>query len=132
MAVIPTGGRSKYGDHKDDPGVRVSTTDLRGKCVSNFQGTSAAAPVAAGAFALVLESNPDLTYRDVMHLIARTSKVPNTEDKEGWIVNGADYHVNDKYGFGVIDVAQMIQEAQGWENVPPRQKCTVYNTKELP
>lgn len=77
--------------------------------------------MAAGALALVLEANPNLTYRDVMHLIAKTARVPNIEDTSGWIVNGARYHVNEKYGFGVLDVAQMIQEAQYWQNVPPRE-----------
>jgi len=126
MAVVYTGGKSAYGNLEinDDPNVRVSTTDVRGKCVTDFQGTSASAPLAAGVFALVLESNPNLGYRDMMHLIARTSRVPNIEDTEGWIINGADYHVNEKFGFGVLDVAQLIQEAQKWKNVPPREKCT--------
>jgi hypothetical protein len=70
-------------------GVRVVASDVRGKCTTAFQGTSAAAPLAAGAIALVLESNPDLTYRDIMHLIAKTSRIPNVEDTDGWIINGA-------------------------------------------
>jgi len=133
MAVVYSGGRSKSGlNNAGDPGVRVSTTDVRGQCDSSFQGTSAAAPVAAGVFALVLEANPSLGYRDLMHIITRTAKIPNLEDKQGWIINGANYHVNEKYGFGVLDAAQMIQEAQGWENVPPRQECTVYKKELLP
>ena len=105
---------------------------MRGKCTTSFQGTSAAAPLAAGALALVLESNPNLTYRDVMHLIAKTSRVPNVEDTEGWIINGAKYHVNEKYGFGVLDVSQMLQEAQGWKNMPERQKCVVEYDENFP
>ena len=133
MAVVYSGGRSKSGlNNAGDPGVRVSTTDVRGQCDSSFQGTSAAAPVAAGVFALVLEAKPSLGYRDLMHIITRTAKIPNLEDKQGWIINGANYHVNEKYGFGVLDAAQMIQEAQGWENVPPRQECTVYKKELLP
>lgn len=133
MAVVYSGGRSAHGlNSEDDPGVRVSTTDVRGKCDSSFQGTSAAAPIAAGVFALVLEANPNLGYRDLMHIIARTAKVPNMEDKQGWIINAANYHVNEKYGFGVLDAAQMVQEAQGWTNVPPRQICTVGSKHVLP
>lgn len=97
-----------------------------------FQGTSSAAPLAAGALALVLEANPDLTYRDVMHLIAKTARIPNMEDKKGWLVNGAGFHVNEKYGFGVLDVGQMIQEAQSWQNVPERQKCMLDYEGPLP
>lgn len=115
----------------DDPGYRVSTTDVSGKCTNDFQGTSASAPVAAGGLALVLEANPNLGYRDVMHLIAKTSRIPNIEDKQGWIINGANYHVNDKYGFGVLDVSQMIDQAVNWTNVPERQLCQAYR-KDYP
>ena len=67
-----------------------------------------------------------------MHLIAKTSRIPNIEDMEGWIINGAKYHVNDKYGFGVIDISNMLQEAQAWENVPKRQKCIIEYDGNLP
>ena len=132
MAVVYSGGQSEIGGSDDDPGVRVVTSDVRGKCTTTFQGTSSAAPLAAGALALVLEANPDLTYRDVMYLIAKTSRIPNIEDTDGWIINGANYHVNEKYGFGVLDISQMIQEAQTWRNVPERQKCVVRYDDELP
>lgn len=132
MAVVYSGGLSKKNSDEDDPGVRVVASDVRGTCTTTFQGTSAAAPLAAGALALVLEANGDLTYRDVMHLIAKTSRVPNIEDKTGWIINGARFHVNEKYGFGVLDVAQMLQEAQTWKNVPPREMCTSKFAKSLP
>ena len=36
---------------------------------ASFRGTSAAAPIAAGAVALALQANPCLTWRDVQHLI---------------------------------------------------------------
>ena len=32
------------------------TTDIRGGCIENFQGTSAAAPLATGCIATVLEA----------------------------------------------------------------------------
>ena len=67
-----------------------------------------------------------------MHLIAKTSRIPNIEDRDGWIINGANYHVNEKYGFGVLDVAQMLEAAQTWKNVPPREICTVEYVGELP
>ena len=132
MAVVYSGGQTKLSGDSDDPGVRVVASDVRGKCTTKFQGTSSAAPLAAGAIALVLEANSNLTYRDVMHLIARTSRIPNIEDADGWIVNGANYHVNEKYGFGVLDVSQLIQEAQKWVNVPERQRCEVKFNEKLP
>jgi furin len=127
MAVVFSGGQqNKNVRDNDDPGVRVIASDVRGSCTESFQGTSAAAPLAAGALALVLEANNNLTYRDVMHLIVRTSRIPNIEDTTGWIVNGAGFHANDNYGFGVLDVSQMIEAAQSWKNVKKREKCVVY------
>jgi subtilisin family serine protease len=132
MAVVYSGGNTNLRGDSDDPHVRVVATDVRGKCTDKFQGTSSAAPLAAGAIALVLEANPELTYRDVMYLIAKTSRIPNLEDTDGWIINGADYHVNEKYGFGVLDVGQLVQEAQGWENVAPRYSCVVEYEGDYP
>ena len=42
-----------------------ATTDLYGQCTLRHSGTSAAAPEAAGVFALALEANKNLTWRDV-------------------------------------------------------------------
>lgn len=67
-----------------------------------------------------------------MHLIAKTARIPNIEDTSGWIVNGGRYHINEKYGFGVLDVSQMIQQAQIWKNVPERQKCETKYLGKLP
>ncbi len=125
MAVVYSGGSFKSNGDVNDPGVRVVSSDVDGKCTTSFQGTSAAAPLAAGALALLLEANPNVTYRDVMYLLARTSRIPNIEDTNDWIVNGAGYHVNEKYGFGVIDVGRLVEEGQSWENVNSRFSCFV-------
>ena len=39
---------------------------------SRFNGTSAAAPIVSGVVALMLEANPNLTYRDVQHILVRS------------------------------------------------------------
>lgn len=67
-----------------------------------------------------------------MYLVAKTARIPNLEDVSGWIVNGGRYHVNEKYGFGVLDVALMIQEAQNWKNIPKRNRCEIKFLKNLP
>ena len=41
--------------------------------VSSFNGTSSAAPSVAGVVALMLEANPNLTWRDVKHILATTA-----------------------------------------------------------
>ena len=40
---------------------------------SRFNGTSAAAPIVTGVIALMLEANPNLTYRDVQEILVRSA-----------------------------------------------------------
>jgi subtilisin family serine protease len=53
---------------------------------SRFGGTSAAAPIVSGVIALMLEANPNLTYRDVEEILVRSSR-QNDELDPSWIVN---------------------------------------------
>ncbi|MEX2167993.1 MAG: S8 family serine peptidase [Pirellulales bacterium] len=41
---------------------------------SRFNGTSAAAPIVSGVIALMLEANPELTYRDVQEILVRSAR----------------------------------------------------------
>ena len=89
-----------------------------GDYTSIFNGTSSAAPNASGAIALLLETQPDLTWRDVKHILARTARqlhadIPRVRVAFGgtpavlqhsWITNAAGYHFHNWYGFGAIDV----------------------------
>ena len=38
-----------------------------------MNGTSSATPVTSGSLALILEANPNLTWRDVKYIIAKTA-----------------------------------------------------------
>lgn len=42
-------------------------------CTEGHTGTSAAAPLAAGMVALMLQVRPCLTWRDVQHIVAFTA-----------------------------------------------------------
>lgn len=66
-------------------------------------GTSMATPVVAGAVALWLQANPNLSPSDVMSIISKTSRKPE---------DGIDYP-NNKYGYGEIDVYKGLLEALG-------------------
>lgn len=72
-----------------------------------------------GIFALVLEANSALTWRDLQHLIVQTSRVTDEKDSD-WHVNGAGFHVNNKYGFGLLDTAALVKRAQdpAWKTAP--------------
>lgn len=109
------------GDYSDG----LYTTDWTGNAGAvpgdyryNFIGTSAAAPVAAGVVALMLEINPNLTPRDVMHILVQTA-TQNDSLSASWHTNGAGHQFSHDYGFGRIDAAAAVATAQTWENVPP-------------
>lgn len=114
-----------------------------GNYVSTFNGTSAAAPNATGAVALLLEARPDLSWRDVKHILARTARQvdPNIVSVERllangyyelrmpWTANGAGYVFHNWYGFGAIDVDAALNHAAAhrsdslgeyWETLPYR------------
>ena len=89
-----------------------------GDYISLFNGTSSAAPNTSGAIALLLETQPELTWRDVKHVLAKTARrldadIPRVRVafggtpavlQHGWITNAAGYHFHNWYGFGAIDV----------------------------
>ena len=56
---------------------------------SRFGGTSAAAPEVSGVIALMLEANPDLSYRDVEEILIRSSRQnsPLGMDTNGLLVS---------------------------------------------
>ncbi|XP_066264557.1 furin-like protease kpc-1 isoform X3 [Branchiostoma lanceolatum] len=137
MAVVPTGG--KHTNPADMEKMLRSgmvyeqdiiTTDQDHRCTDHFQGTSSAAPLATGIVALTLQANPDLTWRDVQHIVVRGAKVPNPEEP-GWNLNGADLPVHHKYGFGMMDAGAMVKLAQEWTPVGHQHRCVVtYNGPE--
>ncbi|XP_069558256.1 furin-like protease kpc-1 [Brachyistius frenatus] len=101
----------------------VTLTSVGDGCVTHFPGTSSTAPIAAGILALALEVNPELTWRDVQHLIARTAKIPDPAEP-GWSINTAGYHVHHRYGFGLLDAGLMVQQAAHLRTAAPQRKCT--------
>ncbi|XP_072018312.1 PC3-like endoprotease variant B [Amphiura filiformis] len=102
----------------------VVTTDLHHKCTERFVGTSASAPLASGVMALILQANPELTWRDVQHIVAEGAMIPNVE-QDGWHINGAGFHVNPMFGFGVLDAGKMVELALTWEMVSEQLTCEV-------
>ncbi len=109
----------------DGNGEGITTTDIEGGGGYNngdynddFGGTSSATPLVSGVIALILEANPNLTYRDVEHIIANSARKNDAGDSS-WNVNGAGHDVSHKYGFGVIDASAAVDLAETWVNVEP-------------
>lgn len=85
---------------------------------SSFNGTSSAAPSVSGGIALILEQEPELTYRDVKGIIAATARKVDTDfepvELDGityydWVENAAGYSHHSWYGFGALDVDAAIE-----------------------
>lgn len=102
---------------------------------SAMNGTSSAAPIVTGAIALILEANPNLTWREVKHVLAATadqvhpgatlsSHPVNSANLAGhlyekpWITNAAGFRFHNWYGFGRINVDAAVTMAKslnlGW------------------
>ncbi len=97
----------------------LGTTDYADRAyTAHFNGTSAAAPQVSGVVALMLQANPNLTWRDVPLILATTAKRNDPTDP-GWSQNGAGLWVNDKFGFGAVDAAAAVNAAKTWKNVGP-------------
>jgi proprotein convertase subtilisin/kexin type 2 len=153
---------STFSNGGRNPETGVATTDLYGRCTRSHSGTSAAAPEAAGVFALALEANPRLTWRDLQHLTVLTSSrnslfdgrcrdfpelgldfpdnhVKKTKDFNcshfEWQMNGVGLEYNHLFGFGVLDAAEMVMLAMVWKTAPPRFHCeagTIDTPHEIP
>uniref|UniRef100_A0A4W6EH19 Furin (paired basic amino acid cleaving enzyme) b n=1 Tax=Lates calcarifer TaxID=8187 RepID=A0A4W6EH19_LATCA len=106
-----------------NPGEKqIVTTDLRQKCTDSHTGTSASAPLAAGIIALALEANMNLTWRDMQHLVVRTSQ-PGHLSAGDWKTNGVGRRVSHSYGYGLLDAGAMVALAQNWTTVGPQHQC---------
>lgn len=108
---------------------------------STFTGTSAAAPTISGVIALILSSNPKLSFWDIKHILAKTASnkkiEPNPKPyyikvienlnlfdtsnslwsvwKNNWITNAAGYHFSNFYGFGVVNTNEAVNYALNYD-----------------
>lgn len=102
-------------------------------CTQVHTGTSASAPIAAGIVALALEANPELTWRDMQHIVVQTSRYEPLRHESGWIQNAVGRYVSHKFGYGLMDAEAMVKTALRWKQTPPQVVCrtTVDNKERL-
>ena len=100
----------------------ITTTDITGTggydggdVTHDFGGTSSATPLVSGVIALVLEANPDLTWRDVQNILVHSSRKNDANDSS-WNVNGAGHDVSHKFGFGAVDAGAAVSLALNWSS----------------
>ncbi|KAF6209186.1 hypothetical protein GE061_014931 [Apolygus lucorum] len=92
-------------------------------CTTDHTGTSASAPLAAGMCALALEANPNLTWRDLQHIVVMAANPRPLLRESGWVSNGAKRRVSHKFGYGLMDGEAMVTLAEQWTVVPPQHIC---------
>lgn len=97
----------------------IYTTDLKNKCTSSHGGTSAAAPLVSGIYALVLEANPLLTWRDIQYItiLSAIPIFPGDPDSQQSFMNKS---YSSSLGFGKIDAYEIVKYAKNWKNVDPQ------------
>ncbi len=108
---------------------------------ATFNGTSSAAPIISGAVALILSANPNLTWREVKYILAKTAKknhasMTSFENplytqvsatayadhksptgyiyEQSWVTNSAGFHFHNWYGFGLVDVDAAVAMAKNF------------------
>ena len=104
---------------------KMHTTEVGGGCTDKHGGTSAAAAIASGIYALVLQARPELTWRDLQHLTVQTARRINPEDGS-WTRNGSGRWFSNKFGFGSLDAGRMVEMAREWKLV---EKAVVISTR---
>jgi subtilisin family serine protease len=97
-----------------------------------MNGTSSATPNTSGAIALMLEANPNLGWRDIKYILAKTARhvdpnlAPATATdivagqtitlEQGWVKNAAGYSFSNWYGFGGVDASAAVAMAKSYTN----------------
>lgn len=101
-------------------GDAIHTTDVgENQCYSGHGGTSAAAPLAAGIFALALQVRPDLSWRDMQYLAMLTA-VPINLDDGSWQDTTIGKKFSHTFGYGKIDSYSLVEMAKDWKSVKPQ------------
>jgi len=84
--------------------------------------------VTVGVIALLLETNPSLTWRDVRHILASTARQIDAARsavtvaladgqyfaEPAWTTNAASFKFHDWYGFGMVDASAAVNMARSY------------------
>ncbi|CAD6184717.1 unnamed protein product [Caenorhabditis auriculariae] len=99
----------------------IRTTGFDSKC-SVLSGSSAAAAIASGIVGLAIQANPNLSQRDIQHLIIRTASKSSLN--VNWNKNAAGFQYNPSVGFGLLDAEALAWRARTWKTVDEEIVCS--------
>ncbi|XP_053380570.1 furin-1-like [Mercenaria mercenaria] len=94
------------------------TTTRNNNCVTSFKGVSPATAQIAAIIGLALEANPNLTLRDIQHLLIQSSEYVGKVEKRNLIKNGAGRLFHKVLGYGLLNATKLVVLAE------TRQVCT--------
>ncbi len=110
----------------------LTTTDLLGSpgyggmsnsdFTNGFGGTSGAAPIVAGAMAIVKQAVPSATMRLVKQNLARSSR--KIDPLSTWTTNPAGFEFSQRYGFGLLDVDELLASLVAYPQLTSLKKFT--------
>jgi subtilisin family serine protease len=122
----------------DAQGTNSFATNCQYTALMN--GTSSAAPNVSGVVALMFEANPNLGYRDIKYILAKTAKKIDPTNSgvssttiitgqnivldQGWVKNAADYWFSTWYGFGAVDATAAVNMAKTYSTYLPTIQTT--------
>jgi subtilisin-like proprotein convertase family protein/subtilisin family serine protease len=139
-----SGAGDPYPFNKGDTSGKPAVIGKNSNCdyTNTMNGTSSAAPSLSGVIALMLDVNPNLSWRDVRHILASTAynpvsdplnisfksppqghpfrflPIPSTVSgrtfQRPWVLNGGGYMFHNWYGFGKVNAHAAVQMAQGY------------------
>ncbi len=127
-AIVTTdqaGTGAGYGLFGGNGLTRAHPSNRDGDYTGDFGGTSSASPLVAGAAAVLLGVNPDLTWRDVKHIFAASARRIDPDraqvraafnghpyvPRHAWRTNAAGYPFHNWYGFGAVDLDAAVARA---------------------
>lgn len=111
LLVTPSSGHSDA----------IHTTDIGfNACYNGHGGTSAAGPLMAGAAALALSARPELTWRDLQHLVIHSAIPIHLEEEGEWQETAIGRKFSHTYGYGKLDTYALVELAKTWDLVKPQ------------
>ncbi|MFN3603071.1 MAG: S8 family serine peptidase, partial [Leptonema sp. (in: bacteria)] len=112
----------------------ITTTDIRGSYgyspydyTDDFGGTSSATPYISGVVAFMLSTNPNLTYRDIRYILAKTARKVDPTDTD-WTTNAGGFSINHKYGFGVVDTFAAVNLSKTFSSLGGYNSLIIYES----
>ncbi len=125
-------GYSETDSTRNDFDRGINSLNNNCNYTSAMNGTSAATPMISGAVALLLQANPNLSWRDIKYILAKTARKVDINRNNlshpgglnlsgfiydrGWTRNAAGFNFHNWYGFGVVDISAAITLATNYNS----------------